>query len=152
MSTNSNAVSALNTLITRNYDAEKGYQQAAEQADNAELKNLFNHFAEQRYQFGHEIKDEIKKLGGDINKGTSLKGDLHRAWIDLRSTFASNDDVAVLDECIRGENVAADDYKEAINTEGLPISARETLQRQHSKIEAAIGTVENLKQKFQAIS
>ncbi|NNC69757.1 MAG: DUF2383 domain-containing protein, partial [Flavobacteriaceae bacterium] len=39
----------LNELLEKNYDAEKGYKKAAENAQTNSLKNFFNRKAQERY-------------------------------------------------------------------------------------------------------
>ncbi|MGA8853430.1 MAG: PA2169 family four-helix-bundle protein, partial [Christiangramia sp.] len=66
----------LNELLEKNYDAEKGYKLAAEKVKNQQLKSFFSKRAQERYDFGHELKSEIKNFGEDPDKGTSVKGDV----------------------------------------------------------------------------
>jgi len=77
----------LNDLLQKNYDSEMGFKKAAENIESTNIKSYFNGRAEKRYAFGHELKAEIKSLGGTPEKGTSMTGDLHRAWIDFRRTL-----------------------------------------------------------------
>lgn len=118
------AVDQLNTLITRNYDAEEGFKKAAEKAKSPGLKNYFNRRAKMHYDFGHDIKSEIKNLGGEVDKGTSIKGDLHRTWLNIKSAVAGDTDEALVEECLRGQKVAEEDYQEAVNKLGDPLSAK----------------------------
>ncbi len=55
----------LNKLLTRNHDAEKGYQEAAESVKDAELKSLFLTQSRQRNEFATELEREIRTLGGE---------------------------------------------------------------------------------------
>ncbi len=70
---NKKAIRALNELIEKNYDAEKGYKEAVTDVENHELKDYFTKSVQQRYEFGHELKAEIEKLGGTPEKGTSIQ-------------------------------------------------------------------------------
>ena len=78
----------LNALLEKTYDAEKGFKKAAENVENPALKNYFQTKAQQRYDFGHELKSEIKSYGQDVDKGGSLIGDAHRAWMDVKKVFS----------------------------------------------------------------
>lgn len=135
---NKELVNVLNELLERNYDAEKGYKKAAEDIDNSLLKDFFKEYSGQRYNFGHEIKDEIRRIGGDPDKGSSITSDLHRTWIDVKSLLTGKDSEAVVKECIRGESAALEDYEDALRRNDLPPSAREVVQTQHDKIQSAI--------------
>lgn len=135
---NKEVVKVLNELLTRNYDAEKGYQKAAEDIDNSLLKDFFKDYSVQRYDFGHEIKDEINRLGAEPDKGASTASKAHRSWIDLKSLLTGKDAEAVIKECVRGERKALDDYEDALRRNDLPPTSREVVQRQHDKIQNAV--------------
>ena len=143
-SKNKEAVSLLNELLERNYDAEKGYKKAAEDTKNPALKDFFRDYASQRYSFGHELKEEIRRLGGEPDKGTSTASNLHRTWIDIKTAFSSDKDEAVVEECIRGEKNALDDYEDVLKKSELPMGSREVIQRQHDKIQAAVNRLNQI--------
>ncbi|GAA4404908.1 PA2169 family four-helix-bundle protein [Nibrella viscosa] len=127
----------LNQLMTRNHEAEKGYQQAAENAKDAELKSLFLAQSRQRGEFALELDREIRTLGGLPDHDTSLASDLHRAWINIKTTFTPNDDKATVEECKRGDQIALTDYSEILNDTTLMASTRELLLRHKEQIMAA---------------
>lgn len=141
---NKEIAGVLNELLERNYDAEKGYKKAAEDIDNSLLKDFFRDYSGQRYNFGHELKEEIKKLGAEPEKGSSTAGDLHRTWIDLKSLVTGKDTEAVINECIRGEKKALEDYEDALRRTDLPATSREVVQRQHDRIQNAVNRLNQL--------
>lgn len=134
----------LNTLLEKNYDAEAGYKKAAEDVKNPTLKTYFQSRAKDRYDFGHELKDEIRSFGKEPDKGTSLTGDLHRAWMDLKSAFSSDKEEAILEEAIRGEKAAVKDYNEIINDREVPPSTSNILIKQRNSVEEALIKAEAL--------
>lgn len=107
-------VGTLNDLLARNYDAEKGFNAAAEKAQNPLLEGYFKKNAQMHNKFGHELKTEISTLGGEPDKGSSFLGDAHRAWLNIKSTVAGDTDEALLEECTRGQSKAKSDYKDAM--------------------------------------
>lgn len=134
----------LNELLERTYDAEKGYKKAAENVEHSGLKNYFNNKAQERYNFGHELKSEIKAFGQDVDKGGSVKGSLHRAWMDTKALFSSENEESMLEESIRGEKAAVEEYNEVMNEVSLPASTKSILQHQKSKIETGLSTIKGL--------
>lgn len=144
MSTEKGPITLLNNLLEKNYDAEQGYKKAAEDIDSSMLKQFLIDHSKERYDFGHELKSEITKLGGKPEKGTSLLADLHQSWIDLRSAIAGNNDKAVIAECERGEKAALQDYEEVLSDENLPESAKDVVSKQYEKIKSALMKLENL--------
>ncbi len=146
---NDKIVSELNDILEKNYDAEKGYKEAAEEAENPLLKSLFQECAQQRYDFGHAIKAEIAAIGGEPDKGSSVAGAIHRAWIDFKTLFTGNDDAAVLQECINGEKAALEEYNEALYETTLPDSTKEVVTKQRDQIVALVDRMEELKKTFE---
>ncbi len=146
---NEKAVNHLNQLLTRNYDAEAGYKDAAENVEDPQLKNFFQQAAQQRYDFGHKIKGEIKQLGGSPDKGTSVAGDLHRTWIDLKSAVASRNNIAVLNECERGEQAALKDYQEALDSPVISGSCESIIQNQLNEIQGKVQHITELRNQFE---
>ncbi|MBC3786399.1 ferritin-like domain-containing protein [Spirosoma utsteinense] len=134
----------LNKLLTRNHDAEKGYQEAAENVKDTELKSLFLAQSRQRGEFAAELDREIRSLGGESDNGTSLAADLHRAWINIKSTFASDDDKATVQECQRGDKDALENYNSVLQETDLVASTRELLLRQKQSIDSAHASMARL--------
>ena len=131
----------LNELLEKNYDAEAGYKTAKDQVENPQLKNFFGKQAEERYNFGHELKAELKSFGKEPDKGTSLKGDAHRAWMNIKSTFSSDKEEAILKEAIRGEKKAVEEYNEIINDTDLPASTKTILTNHRNRIQETLNNV-----------
>lgn len=137
---NDKVVSVLNDLLTKNYDAEKGYQEAAKNIEHASLINYFEQQAKNRYDFGHQIKPLIAKYGGESNKGTSIAGDLHRTWIAIRDAF-TNGDQAIYDECIRGEEAFSEEYAEVLANGDLPLDVKDIVQNQKNSVDKALASL-----------
>lgn len=136
----------LNNLLTKSYDAEAGYKKAAEKVNNAGLKNFFKNRAKDRYNFGHEIKEEVKSFGQEVDKGTSFTADAHRAWMDIKTAFTNDTDEAVLEEAIRGEKASVEEYNEILAETSLPNSTRAVLEKQRNNIQNALNEVKALEE------
>ncbi|GAB5540105.1 MAG: hypothetical protein Salg2KO_22080 [Salibacteraceae bacterium] len=108
------AIEKLNDLLSRNYDAEEGFKLAADKVEDSVLEEYFNRNRVMHRKFGHDIKNQIAALKGEINKGTSFEGDLHRTWLNFKAAMANNTDEALLEECARGQEIAMKDYQKAI--------------------------------------
>lgn len=134
----------LNNLLEKTYDAEKGFKKASENVVNKALKTYFTEKAKERYDFGHALKREIKSINQEISKGGSLTGDAHRAWMDIKSMFSLDDEESMLEEAIRGEKAAIEEYNEVINDTNLPSSTKSVLTLQKSKIENGLSNIQIL--------
>jgi uncharacterized protein (TIGR02284 family) len=142
-------IDELNDILAKSYDAEKGYKEAADEVESTELKKFFSEYAKQRYEFGHQIKDEIRNLGGEIKKGDTIASKLHRTWMDIRSTFTSNDESAILKEAIRGEKNALSNYEDSLKEMPITSSAYKTLVSQRNQIRTALDRLEQLAPVYQ---
>jgi uncharacterized protein (TIGR02284 family) len=134
----------LNKLLTINHEAERGYKEASENAKDAELKSLFMAQSRQRGEFAMELDREVRTLGGEPDGGTSIASDLHRAWINIKSTFSSDDDKATVQECQRGDQEALDNYNSVLQETDLVASTRELLLRQKQSIDSAHASMARL--------
>jgi len=145
MSTYSETIgNKLNDLLEKTYDAEKGFKKAAENTDNTSLKGYFEHKAQERYDFGHELKTEIKSFGQEVGKGDSVTAKAHRAWMDVKALFSSDNDEAMLEEAIRGEKAATEEYADVLNETALPPSTAQILTKQRHAIEVGLNKIKRL--------
>lgn len=134
----------LNDLLEKTYDAEKGFKKAAENTENPALKSYFNGKAQQRYDFGHALKSEIKSFGQEVDKGDSLTGKAHRAWMDVKALFSSENEEAMLEEAIRGEKSSVEEYCDVLEDTSLPSSTSNLLKTQKQTIESGLSTIKTL--------
>lgn len=147
---NTEIIEELNDILAKCYDAENGYKEASLAANSTSLKSMFDEYVQQRYEFGHEIKNEIKALGGEVDKGGTLAGTMHRAWMDFRASITDNDEVAILNEAIRGENNALDNYRDAMEDIPITSSVYTTLVKQRNRIRTALDRLEKLVPVFES--
>lgn len=139
-----NVSEKLNDLLEKTYDAEKGFKKAAEHTDHTALKSYFEGKAKQRYDFGHELKSEIKSYGQEVDKGDSLTGKAHRAWMDVKALFSSDNEEAMLEEAIRGEKASIEEYEDVLEDTTLVSTTSAILRNQKQAIEAGLTTIKTL--------
>ena len=111
---NKDVISVLNNLIEYSKDGEKGFKASAEAVKNPDLKAIFVQREVECRAAAADLQQHVRSLGGDPETTTSLSGDMHRAWVNLKSSLTSNDDKAVLEEVERGEDHALKAYKDAL--------------------------------------
>jgi len=63
--------------------------------------------------------------------------------MDIKSTFTSNDEEAILKEVEKGEKSAVDEYNEVVNDTTLPPTTKRILTKQVSNIENTLQNVKN---------
>ncbi|MBF4487014.1 MULTISPECIES: PA2169 family four-helix-bundle protein [unclassified Flavobacterium] len=137
--TTEKAVSTLEGLISILEDGKLGYTNAAEHVDSPAIKTDFLDYARERALFIVEIQDEINKLGKSTDtSGGGPLGAIHRAWIDIKSSFTSGDTEAIINACITGEEAAIEKYKMALEHNHLDASQIGIVSKQLNSIENTV--------------
>ncbi len=134
----------LNDLLEKTNDAEKGFRKAAENTNHTYLKKYFQNKAQERNEFGNELKLEITSLGEEIEKKGSFTGAAHRAWMDIKALFSLDSDESTLKEALKGEKAALEEYDEILNETSLPYSTQSVLLKQREAIANDLNTIKRL--------
>lgn len=138
-------VDTLHKLIELNKDSDRGYKEASENIDDPELKTILYRLSQQRAEFRGDLEDILHKdYKDDANPSESFLSKLHRSWMDFKTTLSSNDNEAVLDECVRGEKHAIDDYEDALKAK-LPNYIEEKIKEQLGLIKGALNQIQEFK-------
>jgi len=148
---NDDVISTINGLIETCKDGQEGFKQAAEGVQNSDLKSTFYEFGQQRAQYVGELQSLVRELGGDPENSGSFSGTLHRGWINIKSAVTGQDDHAILNEAERGEDVAKNAYKEALE-QNLPANVLNTVQNQYSGVQTAHDKVKALRDSSKSAS
>lgn len=130
-------ISGLNDLLTRSYDAQKGYQESANNVSDLALRQWLFDNAATRTKMIKRLESEVKLLGGSPDDGSSFLGALHRVWIDFKANVTENDHV-VLTECLRGEEYALEDYSRVLEEIPMAMSTTLILKDQRQEIEDSL--------------
>ena len=144
---NDEVVSTLNNLIETCKDGQQGFKSAAEGVEKTQLKTFFYEMDQQRSQFVGELQSLVRELGGDPEKTGSIAGAIHRGWINIKSVVTGKDELAILNEAERGEDVAKNTYKEALE-KALPANILAVVQNQYTAVQASHDTVKKLRDTY----
>jgi uncharacterized protein (TIGR02284 family) len=135
-------VDVLNELLVTSRNGEKGFEACAQHAKAPELKSVFQTRAAECGRAAEELQTQILASGGKPDDGGTVAGAVHRGWVALRGSLTGYDDHAMLEECERGEDVAVQHYRKALEKD-LPPEVRslvarqaEGAQRNHDQISA----------------
>jgi uncharacterized protein (TIGR02284 family) len=142
--------SILNELVETSKDGEKGFRTAADDTKNTELKGIFLARAEDCSKGAAQLQKLVAQYGGEAEAGGSIAGALHRGWVNLKSTVTGRDDLAILEECERGEDVAKAKYRDALEDQSLPADARSVVQRQFDGVMRNHEQIRDLRDRFKA--
>lgn len=128
-------IDTLNDLVETSKDGEYGFRACAEHAESPELRELLDARSISCAQAAHELQELVVALGGKPDEGGSAAGALHRGWVSVRHALSTHTDLAMLEECERGEDKALARYRAALK-EPLPPSVQGVVERQMSGVQA----------------
>jgi uncharacterized protein (TIGR02284 family) len=123
-------------LIQTCKDGEEGYRLAARAIKQAEVKHLFESYANQRALFATVLQAEVQRLGGKPPTGGTITGMLYRGWLNIKNLVADPDEAAIFAECERSDETALKAYEEALQNE-LPPEVRSVVLRQAEQLKEA---------------
>lgn len=139
---NHEVISILDGLMNTCKRGQDVFRGAAENIQNSEFRRLFNIFSQQRAQFTTELQTELHRLGGKVHESmdAASKVELPGNTLPFRSTPAKSagirDEATVIGECQREEEVAVNDYQEALKAD-LPLDVQYVVKRQYMDIKDA---------------
>jgi len=139
----------LNDLVETSINGEKGFRAAAEDTKNPDLKALFQRRAEDCSAGATELQACVTRLGGKPENSGSAAGAIHRGWTNLKAAVTGRSDEAILEECERGEDVAKQQYADALN-KGLPADVQAIVQRQYEGVLRNHDQIRDLRNRYRA--
>jgi uncharacterized protein (TIGR02284 family) len=142
--TNEKVIKILNDLIETNLDRIKGYETAAGDADDSEVKNLCNSYASQSRGFKVALDTMVRDLGGKPTESSSAAGAVYRAWMGVKHT-ASDSKKSVLSSCEFGEDAAVKNYEDALDNDDVPQNVVALIESQYREIVKAHDKVKTMR-------
>jgi uncharacterized protein (TIGR02284 family) len=140
-------ISSVQSLIQMNIDSQKGFSEAAESVDHAEIAALFRGLSEERSHLATELQKLVQTKGEEPMTNGSVVGALHRSWLDLRSALSGGDVHAVLSEAERGEDYIKDAYENALDV-AVGCEWHAILSQQYAEIKVAHDRIRDLRDAF----
>ena len=139
---------ALADLVSVCRDGRNGFELAASEIMDTDLRFELMDYSVQRDVFGLELKETLGESGeepdADEDEGT-VAGHLHRAWMDLKGALGSKDRQVVLACCEHGESAAVEAYHKALAAD-LPPSTRNLVQMQCDAVQRAHDRIKQLRE------
>ena len=147
-----NDLTFLNNLRDLLVDSREGYMKAAERVEDHQVKAMLVSLSTGRLGLMQEL--DALRLAADPTaekrEGGTLKGDLHRAWMDLRDALSKSENVNVLSECERGEEYLIGRY-EAIDSKEVDPRTYALCQRQRTEVQGNLQRIKALAKTFERI-
>lgn len=132
---NDEMIDRLEEILEKNRDAAKGYAKAAENASSPDLKSYFQRKSSERKDFNATLKSKMVSAYDEVDDGSSFSGAIHRTWMDVKALFSGDNDEAMLEEAIKGDKAAVEEYEEILEDGNLPIDIAECIAEQKNKIQ-----------------
>ena len=138
---------ALRELMIINHDRVEGYEHAAKDAQDNDLKIIFTRFANQSRAFSNQLKDFV----GDWDKlpeddKTKMSGKLYRIWMDMKAALAGNNRRSVLNSCEFGEDIAKKTYDDILkDPEDIPADVLVVIRQQRSALQEGHDMVKSMR-------
>ncbi|NBD22127.1 PA2169 family four-helix-bundle protein [Aquabacterium fontiphilum] len=146
---NEDVIDVLNDLIENCRDGEYGFRACAEHTQSTELRELFQSRARECGGAAVELQALVTQFGGRPEDGGTASGAMHRGWVAVKGTLSGYTDLAMLEECERGEDVAKARYQKALG-ESLPPSVRLVVERQFQGAQRNHDQIRALRDRFRA--
>jgi uncharacterized protein (TIGR02284 family) len=139
----SSETQSLNRLTRIAIDANRLYDQAAEEADDADLQAALRTMSEQRKEFAQKLQNRVAILGGKPAETGQATGAVHRSFLALRG-LVQNDAVAAAEEVYRGETFIIEQLDRTLQGSLTPES-RQLVRTEFDRVTAARERVEQVK-------
>jgi uncharacterized protein (TIGR02284 family) len=111
----SEVIATLNDLIETCRDGINGFRTAADGVTSPVAKEVFLsriHLIEKGLG---DLDNAVQRLGGHVAEHGHAAASLHRAWINIKAAVTAKDDDQIIDEVVRGEEVAVKHYRDALS-------------------------------------
>lgn len=130
---NSKKISVLNDLLQITNDRINGFGKVEGKVweSYSDLKGEYEKMISQTQIMKNEIINLITERGGDPNDTSSVAGNLHRAWIDVKNTLSlASNEHETLENVIFGEKHALEAYENALKSGELDEESTEVIGEQ----------------------
>lgn len=142
---NNDQISTLNDLIETTVDSITGYEDSAQNIENERLREIFRQRANERQQVVRDLREEVRRLGGEPEESGSFLGKAHQRFEDLKAAITGRDEKAIVNEVERGEDHLKAKFEAALNSENLGAEARQVVERAYQSVRAGHDQISQLK-------
>jgi uncharacterized protein (TIGR02284 family) len=139
------SVTLLNDLVIVNNDRTEGYETAAKETEDTELKKNFSSMANESRKFKTELLAKVVDLNGYPAEGTITSGKIYRVWMELKSALAKKDRKAILTSCEYGEDAALETYHDILESDELSADCRTIITKQESSLQKSHDKIKSMR-------
>ncbi|MBC7946912.1 MAG: PA2169 family four-helix-bundle protein [Chitinophagaceae bacterium] len=148
MKTSEKTAEVLNDLVQINNDRIEGYERAAKETavEDADLRSLFNDMTTESRRYVSELSRCVISNGEEPAEGTTARGKIYRAWMDVKAVFTGKDRKAILASCEFGEDAAQRAYNDALEADAdYPVEVRQLIVEQKASLKKSHDRIRSLR-------
>ena len=145
MAEHSEAISTLNTLIATTIDSVTGYEDSAQNIDNERFREIFRQRASERQEVVQQLREEVRRLGGDPEDSGSFLGKAHQRFEDLKAAVTGRDEKSIINEVERGEDYLKEKWQAALQSGSLQGESHDLIERCYQSIRSGHDRMSQLK-------
>jgi uncharacterized protein (TIGR02284 family) len=146
----SGSISTLNTLIATTIDSVTGYEDSAKNIESEQFRTIFRQRADERQQVVEELRNEVRRLGGNPDDSGSFLGKAHQRFEDLKAAVTGRDEKAIINEVERGEDYLKEKFETALNDGSLSAESRQVVERAYQSVRSGHDQISALKHGFES--
>ena len=138
-------ITTLNELIETTLDSVNGYEDSAKNIDNERLRETFRQRADERQQVVQDLRNEVRRLGGNPEESGTLLGKAHQRFEDLKAAITGRDEKAIINEVERGEDYLKEKWETALDSGDLTGESRAVVERGFQSVRSGHDQMSQLK-------
>ncbi|MNK70023.1 hypothetical protein D3C87_894340 [compost metagenome] len=145
---NDKTITVLNDLLNITNDRIAGFAKVADKVweNYSQLRPAYDDMVAEGWDMKQDLIDLITAKGGSPDDSKSISGAFHRAWIDVKNTFASDKEESTLENVVFGEKAAIDAYQDALDGGDLCPESTTLVSEQLQKLRASNAKFEILEE------
>jgi uncharacterized protein (TIGR02284 family) len=142
-------ISTLNELIETTIDSVTGYEDSAQNIENERLREIFRQRADERQRVVEDLRNEVRRLGGNPEDSGTFLGKAHQRFEDLKAAVSGRDEKAIINEVERGEDYLKEKYETALDKGDLSGECRAVVERAYQSVRSGHDQISQLKHGMQ---
>jgi uncharacterized protein (TIGR02284 family) len=143
-------IDTLNSLLKTTIDSVDGYENSAKELSSGRIQEIFRQRANDRQQVVQQLREEVRRLGGEPEDSGSAMGQAHHVWEDLKGAVTGHDDEAIVKQTETAEDYLKEKYEDALND--LTGDCRQVVERCYQQVRQGHDQISELKHGMEAQS
>ena len=141
----SDEIGTLNTLIATTIDSITVYENSVKDIESERFREIFRQRADERQQVVEQLRQEVRRLGGNPEDDGSFMGKTHQRFEDLKAAITGGDDQSIINEVERGEDYLKEKFETALNAGTLSGESRSIVERCYQSVRSGHDQISQLK-------